>query len=146
MTALFFLLGTHRLTDEDRTYVQGTDAKSQRCADMWVEGEFRPDVEELVVVFPNRYASAGDCLQGAARWEYFGSQPADSRLRDLDRLLKPAHSQEYADIWEVVVFGHTGTLNFTKIHQKVCRQAVKVWAYDELPRRRGSCWRSGCRR
>ncbi|WP_326791219.1 hypothetical protein OHA79_00380 [Streptomyces sp. NBC_00841] len=52
MTALFFFLGTHRLTDEDRTYVQGTDAKGQRYAEMWVEGEFRLDVEEPLKCSP----------------------------------------------------------------------------------------------
>lgn len=31
-----------------------------------------------------------EAMGEAPCWEYFGSQPAEPRLRDLDRLLKPA--------------------------------------------------------
>lgn len=93
LTALAFLLGAHRLTDEDRTYVQDEEgSKGQRCAETWVEGQFRLDAEEQAHsglgehVRIRRRSRLGEatCL------EYFGSQPADSRLRDLNRLLKPA--------------------------------------------------------
>lgn len=47
LIALAFLLGTHRLTDEDRTYAQDEEgAKGRRCAETWVEGKFRLDAEE----------------------------------------------------------------------------------------------------
>ncbi|MFD7913557.1 ATP-dependent endonuclease [Streptomyces sp. NPDC059752] len=93
LTALAFLLGTHRLTDEDRTYAQDEEgAKGRRCAETWVEGEFRLDAEEQLHnglgehVRIRRRSRLGEttCL------EYFGSQPADPQLRDLSRLLKPA--------------------------------------------------------
>ncbi|SEM81006.1 hypothetical protein [Streptacidiphilus jiangxiensis] len=41
------------------------------------------------------------------------------------------------DVWDMAVFGHGGRLHFTKIDQPELREAAKIWAYDELPRRRG---------
>ncbi|MFC9680830.1 ATP-dependent endonuclease [Streptomyces sp. NPDC056948] len=90
LTALAFLLGSHRLTDEDRTYEQAEGAVGGRCAQTWVEGVFTLDAgEQAAVALPamvriRRIAEGGQ----AARWEYFGSRPADSRLHDLGRLLK----------------------------------------------------------
>ncbi|MGW8557674.1 hypothetical protein [Streptomyces tubercidicus] len=55
----------------------------------------------------------------------------------LRRLGATPETERLKDIWDLFVFGHNGTLNFTKIHQRPLREAVKVWAYDELPRRRG---------
>lgn len=55
----------------------------------------------------------------------------------LRRLGNTPETERLKDIWDLVVFGHNGTLNFSKIHQKPFREAVKIWAYDELPRRRG---------
>ncbi|MFF1716562.1 ATP-dependent endonuclease [Streptomyces sp. NPDC058268] len=92
LTALAFLLGAHRLTDEDRTYEQGEGVKGQRCAETWVEGTFTLDAAERetgalpTTVRIRRGSRAGE----AACWELFGSLPADGRLRELGRLLKPA--------------------------------------------------------
>ncbi|OEJ21644.1 hypothetical protein AS594_39700 [Streptomyces agglomeratus] len=92
LTALAFLLGKHRLTDEDRTYEQNEGAKGQRCTDTWVEGAFTLDSQErAAMALPaqlriRRRARLGE----AACWEYLGKAPRDSRLRGLDRLLKPA--------------------------------------------------------
>lgn len=55
----------------------------------------------------------------------------------LRRLGTTPETERLKDTWDLVVFGHSGTVNFTKIHQKGFREAAKVWAYDELPRRRG---------
>ncbi|MCX5402382.1 ATP-dependent endonuclease [Streptomyces sp. NBC_00102] len=94
LTALAFLLGEHRLSDEDRTYVQGEgDSKGRRCAETWVEGRFRLDAEEQdrsglgEHVRIRRRSPLGEA---AACLEYFGSRPADPKLRDLNQLLKPA--------------------------------------------------------
>ncbi|MFJ2112117.1 ATP-dependent nuclease [Streptomyces sp. NPDC087850] len=101
LTALSFLLGVHRLTDEDRTYLQGDGATGRRCEQTWVEGIFALDEAERVpaelpgTIRIRRIARAGE----PACWEYFGQQPADTRLRGLDRLLK----QPLADL--VVEFG-----------------------------------------
>ncbi|MFJ4613816.1 hypothetical protein [Streptomyces griseus] len=53
------------------------------------------------------------------------------------RLGATPETERHKDIWDLFVFGHGGHLNFTKIHQMPLREAVKAWAYDELPRRRG---------
>jgi putative ATP-dependent endonuclease of the OLD family len=90
LTALAFLLGSHRLTDEDRTYEQGEDAKGRRCSETWAEGLFTLDPSEQAVgglpqqVRVRRRSRVGE----AACWEFFGSQPADSRLQGLGRLMK----------------------------------------------------------
>ncbi|MFI5659050.1 tyrosine-type recombinase/integrase [Streptomyces sp. NPDC051684] len=55
----------------------------------------------------------------------------------LRRLGSTPETERLKDIWDLVIFGHTRTLNFTKIRQLPFREAVKIWAYDELPRRRG---------
>ncbi|MCX5602964.1 hypothetical protein OOK29_33005 [Streptomyces phaeochromogenes] len=90
LTALAFLLGDYRLTEEDRTYALIDGTAGGRCAETWVEGVFTLDVgERALAALPaslriRRIAEGGQ----AAQWQYFGSQPADSRLHDLDRLLK----------------------------------------------------------
>ncbi|MFI6281799.1 hypothetical protein [Streptomyces sp. NPDC050988] len=90
LTALAFLLGDYRLTEEDRTYALIDGAAGGRCAETWVEGVFTLDAgERALAALPaslriRRIAEGGQ----AAQWQYFGSQPADSRLHDLDRLLK----------------------------------------------------------
>lgn len=91
LTALSFLLGVHRLTDEDRTYLQGDGATGRRCDQTWVEGIFSLDEAERApaelpgTIRIRRIVRAGE----PACWEYFGQQPADTRLHGLDRLLKP---------------------------------------------------------
>ncbi|MFI1586125.1 hypothetical protein [Embleya sp. NPDC020630] len=55
----------------------------------------------------------------------------------LRRLGTTPETERLEDVWDLVVFGHNGTLNFSKIHHRHFREAVKIWAYDELPRRRG---------
>ncbi|MCQ1581854.1 ATP-dependent nuclease [Streptomyces parvus] len=101
LTALSFLLGMHRLTDEDRTYLQDDGATGRRCDQTWVEGTFTLDEAERApaelpgTIRIRRIARAGE----PACWEYFGQQPADTRLHGLDRLLK----QPLADL--VAEFG-----------------------------------------
>ena len=41
------------------------------------------------------------------------------------------------DTWDMTLFGHKGFLSFTGISQPWLRQAAKVWATSDLPRRRG---------
>jgi integrase len=41
------------------------------------------------------------------------------------------------DIWDMTLFGHRGRLSFTAITQPWLRQAAKIWAAADLPRRRG---------
>ena len=59
----------------------------------------------------------------------------------LRRLGASPETERFKDVWDLAVFGHGGNLDFTKIHQKPLREAVKAWSFDELPRRRGkSVW------
>ncbi|MGW2137651.1 tyrosine-type recombinase/integrase [Streptomyces sp. NPDC001773] len=56
----------------------------------------------------------------------------------LGRLGATAESERRKDVWDLKIFtGHNGTLDFTRISQPALREAVKHWAYDDLPRRRG---------
>ncbi len=45
--------------------------------------------------------------------------------------------------WDLVVFGHTGTLSFTNITQPWLREVAKRWAADDLPKRRSTASRGG---
>jgi integrase len=47
-------------------------------------------------------------------------------------------SERHKDVWELSAFGLRGTLRFTEISQPWLREATKRWAFDDLPRRRGS--------
>ncbi|WP_405167165.1 site-specific integrase [Nocardia sp. NBC_01499] len=51
-------------------------------------------------------------------------------------------SERVKDEWDTSVFGFTGTLRFGKILQPWLREATKVWAYNELPQRRGTATKS----
>jgi integrase len=52
--------------------------------------------------------------------------------------LATPETERAKDVWELVVFGLGGRLTFTGISQPWLREAIKRWAADELPRRRGS--------
>jgi integrase len=52
--------------------------------------------------------------------------------------LADPESERVKDVWELVVFGLSGRLTFTRICQPWLREATKRWAADELPQRRGS--------
>jgi integrase len=47
-----------------------------------------------------------------------------------------AEDEVAKDVWDLALFGHSGTLDFTVIRQDWLRQAAKRWAADDLPRRR----------
>ena len=58
------------------------------------------------------------------------------------RLEASPETERHKDVWDLFVFGHTGTLKFTGISQPWLREAAKRWAFDDLPRRRGDSARS----
>ncbi|MDX3186603.1 site-specific integrase [Streptomyces sp. ME02-7008A-1] len=58
--------------------------------------------------------------------------------RTLYRFGATAEDEALRDVWDLAVFGYGGTADFTDIRQDVLREAVKVWAADDLPRRRGN--------
>jgi len=57
--------------------------------------------------------------------------------RHARRALGRPETERVKDVWDLAVFGLTGRLDFTKISQPWLRGAVKRWAADDLPRRRG---------
>jgi integrase len=52
------------------------------------------------------------------------------------RALATPESEVVKDEWDLVVFGHSGTVSFAKITQDWLREAAKRWAADDLPQRR----------
>jgi hypothetical protein len=52
------------------------------------------------------------------------------------RALATPESEVGKDEWDLVVFGHRGTVDFTQISQGWLRQTAKRWAADDLPKRR----------
>ncbi|KOV27304.1 hypothetical protein ADK90_02250 [Streptomyces sp. XY413] len=40
------------------------------------------------------------------------------------------------DVWDMAVFGYTGRISFAPVLQEPLREAMKIWVYDDLPRRR----------
>ena len=51
--------------------------------------------------------------------------------------LADPETERAKDIWELAVFGMRGRLSFTAISQTWLREAAKLWAADEMTRRRG---------
>lgn len=52
------------------------------------------------------------------------------------RALSTPETEVGKDEWDLVVFGHSGTVSFTGISQPWLREAAKRWAADDLPSRR----------
>lgn len=52
------------------------------------------------------------------------------------RALATPETEVAKDEWDLVVFGHSGTISFGTITQPWLREATKLWAADDLPRRR----------
>jgi integrase len=52
------------------------------------------------------------------------------------RALSSPDTEVVKDEWDLVVFGHSGTVSFTKLTQQWLREAAKRWAADDLPNRR----------
>jgi integrase len=58
--------------------------------------------------------------------------------RDVRRALADPGSEQAKDTWDLAVFGHPGTLSFTRLTQPWLATASRRWAADQLPRHRGS--------
>ncbi|MEU7205378.1 hypothetical protein [Streptomyces sp. NPDC045470] len=56
--------------------------------------------------------------------------------RALRLLNATPETERVKDVWDMAVFGYTGHLPFTPLLQKPLREAMKIWVYDDLPRRR----------
>ena len=63
-----------------------------------MKGDFTLDSSERASGMPERLQIRRRAVAGGAPgWEYLGSQPADKRLRGLDKLLKPALAELVRD-------------------------------------------------
>jgi integrase len=60
----------------------------------------------------------------------------NSLITHAGRALSTPDTEAAKDEWDLVVFGHGGTLSFTEISQGWLRAAAKRWAADDLPQRR----------
>lgn len=45
-------------------------------------------------------------------------------------------AERVKDVWDMAVFGYTGYISFAPVLQEPLREAMKIWVYDDLPRRR----------
>lgn len=52
------------------------------------------------------------------------------------RAMATPETEVVKDEWDLVVFGHSGKVSFTKITQRWLREAAKRWAAEDLPKRR----------
>ncbi len=60
----------------------------------------------------------------------------NSLITHAGRALSTPDTEIVKDQWDLVVFGHCGTLSFTEISQPWLRAVAKRWAADDLPKRR----------
>ena len=58
--------------------------------------------------------------------------------RSARRLRATPETERHKEKWDMFLFGHGGSLSFTAISQPWLREAAKRWAFDELPKHRGS--------
>jgi integrase len=61
---------------------------------------------------------------------------ANSFLAHARRAISSPEIEVGRDEWDLVLFGHSGTVSFVAISQPWLREAIKAWAADDLPRRR----------
>ncbi|MFG2368857.1 tyrosine-type recombinase/integrase [Streptomyces mirabilis] len=62
---------------------------------------------------------------------------ASGFLKHLSRFGLSPETERHKDIWSGYAFGLNGSLYFDKIAQSWLREATKVWALDDIPKRRG---------
>ncbi|MFC8526156.1 hypothetical protein [Nocardia sp. NPDC057227] len=106
--ALAFLLNSHALTEEDRSYLSGESGG--RCEDTEVIGDFRLDPwEQDAFGLPAtvRLRRAAE-LESLPRYEIWGPVPDDEELRDLSGKQVPALKTLATQ------FGHTAAGKLTK--------------------------------
>jgi len=60
-----------------------------------------------------------------------------SLISELYSLLSSPEKERAKDVWQLQVLGLSGKLDFTGISQRWLREAVKRWAAEDLPLRRG---------
>lgn len=86
-----------------------------------------------------RAAEAGSLatMPAAESFENLKRALYNGLLRVVTLLGMTPETERVKDVWNLAAWGLSGTLDFTVISQHWMRDAVKHWAYDDLPRRRG---------
>ena len=82
-------------------------------------------------------ASIHDCDPGLAPGKRAKSV-LRALTRDVRRALADPSREQGKDTWDLAIFGHPGTLSFTKLTQPWLATASRRWAAEQLPRHRGS--------
>jgi integrase len=85
----------------------------------------------------HQVGSIHDCDPGLAPGKRARSVLA-SFARGARRMLADPGVEQDRDRWDLAIFGHPGTLSFTKITQPWLAGAAKRWAAEQLPQHRGS--------
>jgi integrase len=82
-----------------------------------------------------RVASISAYVPGQGRsLEYKGM--VNSLTAHARRALAAPETEVTGDIWDLALFGHRGSADFTVITQRWLRETAKRWAADDLPRRK----------
>jgi len=80
------------------------------------------------------------CVE-AGEVELVVTKPVRSLLgalaRHVRRALADPAAEQAKDSWDLAIFGHRGTLSFTRTTQPWLARAAKRWAAEQLPRHRG---------
>ncbi|MDV6278488.1 site-specific integrase [Rhodococcus erythropolis] len=67
-----------------------------------------------------------------------------STLAVLRRRVMTSETERVKDEWDATVFGHRGIVRFDTISQRWLKEATKVWAFNDLPQRRGNGAKGSC--
>jgi len=67
-----------------------------------------------------------------------------SILSALRRRLMTPDTERLKDEWDATVFGHRGIVRFDTISQRWLKEATKIWAFNDLPQRRGDGAKGSC--
>jgi integrase len=81
-------------------------------------------------------SSLSDYVMPAERGKLCASV-VNTMITYVRRGLSTPDTEIVKDIWDMTLFGHQGNLSFTGITQPWLREAAKIWALSDLPRRRG---------
>ena len=80
-------------------------------------------------------ATVDDADHGTLRPHH--SELAAAISASVRRLGATPETERYKDTWDLAVFGRPGRLHFEKVRHPAFKEALKTWALDDLPRRRG---------
>jgi Phage integrase family len=108
----------------------------QRCRLSGVktrEGDLRIFCNELRA---SRAATLADYRDLDAHRDQVFTSMVNALTTQAARAMSSPETEIGKDVWDLAVFGHSGTLDFTVITQPWLRQITKRWAADDLPRRR----------